>query len=310
MQKLILTKGTIASGKSTWAKSEVKKSPEKISRVSRDDLRNMMNGYVMSDSNEKLITKVRNEIIISSLKAGRDVIVDETGKSPRVFSDICKIVKLLNIDCIVMEKSFYVDLETSLERNSKREGTAKIPEDIVRKFWKEFGGKQHLFYKPKVETFNKTEGCIGRFVDPIEQDESLPKCAIFDLDGTMCNISHRNPYDASTCDKDSPNQHVVDLAKLLHENNYKIIFFSGREGLYESLTKDWLDVYFEKDYSLYMREVGNTENDALLKERFFKSYVKDKFNCKLWVDDRLRVCRFIHDAGLPLFRVGPPDSDF
>jgi len=30
----------------------------------------------------------------------------------------------------------------------------------------------------------------------------------------------------------------------------------------------------------------------------------------MWVDDRLRVCKFIHEAGLPLFRVGDPEANF
>lgn len=310
MIKCILTVGGIACGKSTWAKEEVRKDPEGTARINRDDLRNMINGYVLSDTNEKFITKVRNDALIAALKSGRNVIMDETNLNRRNFDDVCKIVKSLNVDCIVMEKSFYVDLDVALERNSKREGTARIPDDVVEKFYKKAGGKQHQFYKSRVETFHKNGTGSERFVEPMVQNENLEKCAIFDLDGTMCNISHRNPYDASNCDKDSPNQHVVDLCKLLFDNGYKIFFFSGREDAYRDLTSTWLDVYFAQKYELYMRETDNKEDDRLLKERLFTTHVKDKYNCKLWVDDRLRVCKFIHDAGLPLFRVGDPEASF
>ena len=59
MIKCILTVGGIACGKSTWAREEVRKDPEGTARINRDDLRNMVNGYVFSDSNERLITKIR-----------------------------------------------------------------------------------------------------------------------------------------------------------------------------------------------------------------------------------------------------------
>lgn len=310
MLKVILTCGIPASGKSFWSKEEVRKDPEGTARINRDDLRNMINGYVFSDSNEKLITKIRNDILIATLKSGRNAIVDETNLHRRNFDDVCKIVKTLNIDCMVMEKSFYCDLQTALDRNSKREGTARIPDDVVEKFWKKSGGKQHQFYKARVETFYKRDKCADRFIEPMIQDENNPKCAIFDLDGTLCNLSHRNPYDPSTCDKDKPIQHVVDLCRLLFENGYKIFFFSGRDDTYKELTSTWLDVYFGYPYELHMREAGNREDDASLKSRLFSTYIKDKYNCKLWVDDRLRVCRFVHEAGLPLFRVGDPCSDF
>lgn len=310
MIKVILTVGIQASGKSTWAIEEVKKNPNKTVRINRDSIRNMLSNYTFTEQNERLVTKVCDAAFKFAAKGGYDIILDNTNLKSKNFKDACKLIKDVGVDAIVMEKPFYVDLDVALERNAKREGTARIPDEIIKKYWKESGGVSHKHYHPKVETIQATCGGIERFVEPMKQDENLPKCAIFDLDGTMCNISHRNPYDASKCDKDTPNQYVVDLCRLLYDNGYKIFFFSGREDLYKDLTSIWLDVYFGKDYELAMRETGNKEDDRLLKERLFNTHVKDKFNCKLWVDDRLRVCKWIHEAGLPLFRVGQPDADF
>jgi hypothetical protein len=38
-----------------------------------------------------------------------------------------------------------------------------------------------------------------------------------------------------------------------------------------------------------MRESGNMEDDVSLKERLYNTHISGKFNCKAWVDDRLRV---------------------
>ena len=176
MLKVTLTCGIPACGKSTWAKEEVSKSPEKITRINRDDLRNMMSNYHLSNSNEKLVTSAKTAMIQQALRNGRDVIIDETNLNSRNFKDICKLVSGMNIDCMVLEKEFYIELEEAIERDSKRLGSSKVGEEVVRRFWKKSGGKQHKNYKPKVEIFHK-KNSIDSLVNPMIQDESLPSHA-------------------------------------------------------------------------------------------------------------------------------------
>lgn len=310
MLKCILTIGAPASGKSFWAKQEVAKDPSNWVRINNDDLRAMTNGSIYSADYEKFITETRNFLIKEAVKRKKNIIIDNVNANRRHFETVCKIVKESNQDAQVFEKPFYEELATLLERNSKREGLARVPEDVVKKWYKELGGNAFKFYHPRVEVFNKRTFAAERFAEPMNQNDNLHKCVIFDLDGTMCNISHRNPYDASNCDKDKPNKHVVELCKLFFKNDHKIFFFSGREDQHKEITMAWLDSHFGHPYELYMRETGNKEDDRLLKERLFNTHVKEKFNCNAWVDDRLRVCKFVHEAGLPLFRVGDPEANF
>jgi predicted kinase len=307
---IVLCVGGPASGKSTWAKKKVAEDPLNWCRISNDDLRNMCNGYVFSSDYEKFITDTRNFLIREALKRDKNVIIDNVNSNKRHWEMACKLAQEANKDVMVMEKHFFEDLETLLERNAKREGTARVPDEAVKRFFKELGGVQFKLANPKKEIFVKRNKAAERFVEPMKQDPSLPKCCIFDLDGTMCNIAHRNPYDASRCDKDSPNQHVVELCQLMHENGHQIFFFSGRDDIHMEMTKGWLDLHFGYPYQLHMRETGNKEDDRSLKERMFNTHIKDKFNCKMWVDDRRKVCQFVHESGLPLFRVGDPDATF
>lgn len=310
MLKVVLTVGVPASGKSFWAKQEVAKDPDNWIRINNDDLRMSFNGANYSPSYEKLITETRSFLLREALKRDKNVILDNVNANRKHFDDACKIAESMGKDVQVFEKSFYEELEVLLERDAKREGKAQVGEKVIKKFFKDLGGKQHKFYNTRVGIFTKRNCAAERFVKPMEQDTSLNKCVIYDLDGTMCNISHRNPYDASNCDKDTPNEHVVELCKLHHTNGHKIFFFSGREDKHKDMTKAWLDKYFGQSYELYMRESGNKEDDRLLKERLFNTHVKGKFYCRAWVDDRLRVCEFVHNAGLPLFRVSDPLANF
>ena len=58
MNKVILLKGLPASGKSTWAREQVRKNP-KIKRVCKDDLRAMMDDSIYSKDREKEILRAK-----------------------------------------------------------------------------------------------------------------------------------------------------------------------------------------------------------------------------------------------------------
>jgi predicted kinase len=308
MIKCILTVGIPASGKSTWAKAEVAKDPSNWVRINNDEIRSMINGGIFSEGMEKVVTETRNFLTREALRRDKSLIIDNVNSNRRHFETVCKIAQSMNKDIQVFEKIFYCELDELLKRDADR--SAKVGEEVVKKFWKLLGGTQFKHYKPRTEVFQKRNRIAETVVGAMPQDSALPKCSIVDLDGTMCDISHRNPYDASNCLLDKPFSHVVELAQLMHQNGYKIFFFSGREDKYKEPTVAWLDKYFGLSYELYMRESGNKEDDALLKERLFNTYVLGQFNCRAWVDDRVKVCRFVHSAGLPLFRCGSPDSDF
>jgi len=66
MQKITMTRGLPASGKTTWSKDFVKKH-NNWKRVSKDDLREMLDCSVFSRANEKMIIDLRNQIILKSI---------------------------------------------------------------------------------------------------------------------------------------------------------------------------------------------------------------------------------------------------
>lgn len=307
MIKIILCCGIPASGKSTWAKDQVKNDPDGTIRINRDDLRNMLFNYHFSGSNEKMVLRIRDFCISDGLKRGKNIIIDDTNLKRSNFDDICKMAKALNIECIVMEKPFYIELNEAIERDNKREGTAKVGSNVIKKFWDQSGGKQFKFYKPRVENISKQNG--SNYIAMV-QDKSLPEAIIVDLDGTMCDISHRSPYDASKCLDDKPNQYVVDLVKLINSIGVKVIFLSGREDKYFDLSKEWLDTYYGKDYDLFMRKSADLRKDSIIKEEIFNSEIKNKYFVKFIIDDRLQVCQMWYRIGLPIFRVGDPDACF
>jgi predicted kinase len=318
--------GLPASGKSTYAKQLVSKDPNNWVRVNNDDLRAMMNGSVWSADYEKMITDARNYLIRDALKRGKNVVIDNLNLNRRHFDDVCKIAKSVNSDIQVFEKAFYIELDEAIARDSKREGKAKVGEEVIRKWWKDSGGKQFKFYHPRVEIFTEHRG-NNVAVEAPAHVLGAPEAIICDLDGTLALIHGRSPYDASDCDiKDLPNVPVIETIKAHHAAGRKIIFCSGREDKYRPETIRFIEKHctYEYDkwasnpdvlgaemvtapipYQLFMRKTDDFRKDAIIKEEIYQGQIEGKYNVLCVLDDRNSVVQFWREKGLTCFQVAP-----
>lgn len=321
MIKVMMPVGIPGSGKSTWAKAEIAKDPENWARVNNDDIRAMLNGSVWSSDYEKFVSDIRNHLIREALKRNKNVIVDNLNLNKRHFNDVVEIAKSLNKDIQVIEKSFFVELDEAIARDAKREGKAQVGESVIKKWWKESGGNQHKFYKPK------TEICLvgqygGSSLAPVAPafKLDLPTAVVCDLDGTISLfncidkkgrkvIRHpeapsRSPYDGTHCDKDLPNEAVVEAIKMAHACGKKIVFCSGRYDTYETQTRIFLDRCLEGiPYELFMRKTGDMRADNIIKEEIYNDKIEPSFNVLFVLDDRDSVVKFWRSKGLACFQV-------
>lgn len=327
MNKITVCCGIPCSGKSTWSKEEVRKNPNTI-RINRDELRIMTTNYVFSQENEQLVISMRDHLLSKALKQGRDIIIDDCNTNRRNFEDICNIARSLNIDCVVMEKPFYIELDEAISRNSKREGFAKIPDDVIKKMWKQTGGKQHQFYKPRIELISNNSLISNNLDNNSEStfNPSLEWCVIADLDGTLSLFNSirkdgsvemrfkgahiRNPYDASKADEDMVNEPLAEILESLHSKGYKIVLCSGRTEEYRLQTETFLNRNLSVPYELLMRKTGDIRSDDIVKKEIYDNNIKSRFNVFCVFDDRLKVCKMWHKLGLMLFRFGDPCADF
>ncbi|SRR6266516_5013 len=279
MKKVIILKGLPACGKSTWAKQQLTESPGNYKRISKDDLRLMLDAGKWSKGNEKFILNVRDALIVSALEEGCHVLVDDTNLHPKHETAIRELVKGL---AQVEIKDFTdVSLETCLERDKNRPNY--VGEQTIRKMYRDF-----LQQKPQ----------------PPLYDSSLPDAVICDLDGTLALLNGRNPYDASLCEQDILNK---PIAEILTNSRAYILLVSGRSEQYRPQTARWLLKHCIAHFALFMREEGDMRKDAIIKRELYEQHIQGRYNVKFVLDDRNQMVELWRSLGLLCFQVADGD---
>ena len=277
MKKVIILKGLPASGKSTYAKKLIDDNPGMYKRVNKDDLRAMLDNSKWSRDNEKFILKIRDEIILQSLSSGKHVIVDDTNLAPKHESRIREIVK--GKATVEIVGFLGVSPEECIKRDLKRANS--VGHDVIMGMYTQF---------------IRVKGVA------VEQDQSLPKGIIFDVDGTLAHMVDRKPYDWGKVGQDTPDSVLIPTLQLYKDAGYKIIVFTGRDGVCEEETKEWLKKHDVEFDHFDIRPEGNTEKDSIIKRRMFDK-IKGKYNVCAVYDDRDQVVKMWRELGIPCYQV-------
>lgn len=303
MQIVYILKGVPASSKSTYCKNLMEQEPGRWKRINNDSLRLAFDFGVWSKSNEKLVKQSREYLLKEFLLAGYNVLIDNVNANKTHTSEVIRVAANLNIDVTVIEKPFYIDLETAIERDSKREGLAKVGPDVIKRFYKALGGESFKGYVGAERVFNK------RIFEKVVQDESKHKAIIVDLDGTYALLGNRSPYNPEhSLYTDSPNIPVVNTVKYFYQNGYEIIFCTGREDKYEEVTRAFINKYSpDITYELFMRKTGDKRSDTIVKEEIFMNEIYNNYFVEMVIEDRLKVTKHWRDIGLTVFQVAPGD---
>lgn len=258
--QILILVGVPGSGKSTFAKYFIR-TEENWMRVCRDDIRMMQFSQANLNSyQEKMITEILDTAIASLLRNKTNVLIDATHCRA---SYLEHYIYKFNNQADISFKVFEEDEETIATRCEQRAlSTGKIiPTQVQKRYWAEFQILKREFdfsIRPK----QSDEAQI------LQQDKSLPKAIICDLDGTLALMNGRNPFDASNCDKDELNTPVANTLKIFAEAGYHILLVSGRENRFREPTLSFLSKHDIAYQQLWMRESKDNRKDAIVKKKF------------------------------------------
>ncbi|MEM9543450.1 MAG: AAA family ATPase [Cyanobacteria bacterium P01_E01_bin.42] len=281
MKKVLILIGLPASGKSSYAKELLLENPGRWVRTNKDLLREMAHASYWSQKNERFIVKLRDEIILMALEAGKHVIVDDTNFGHHV-EHIKELVK--GKAKVEVNDSFLdVSVEECIRRDLER--PRSVGKEVIMKMY-----NRYIRTRPQVP----------------DRNPDLPDAIVVDMDGTLAIMGDRSPYDVSKCDEDFPNQPVLDTV-LKWQQDTNIIIVSGRTDDGQPQTETWLKRYGVRYNAIYMRKQGDQRKDSIIKAEIYHQNIAGKYNIRFILDDRNQVVEMWRSLGLTVFQVAEGD---
>lgn len=144
------------------------------------------------------------------------------------------------------------------------------------------------------------------------------RCYIFDIDGTIADLSHRLPHIQKTpkdwdaffaaCSGDAPIPHTISLAQDLFGAGRVIVYVSGRSDQCRDATQDWLINHGLPPGNLYMRKAGDHRPDHQVKVELLEQLRAEGRQPVMAFDDRNTVVKMWRELGVPCAQVA--DGDF
>lgn len=295
---LVITRGLPGSGKTTWAKSWMGENTKTV-RVNRDDIRIEQMGIttgVGTHDQERLVTEIQLTTVRRYLRWDYNVIVDDTNLKLSVARGWADVAVECGAQFFVKD---FTDVRVfdCIQRVTKRtiDGGRHVPPEVIQNMHRRYLAAGPL---QAVEPTMKAENLVTQYVP----DGSKPSAYIFDIDGTLAEMSGRSPYDWQRVHEDTVKEEVRNLLWNLADSDNQIIIVSGRDGACYETTEKWL-LDNEIDYTaLFMRPAGDNRKDSLIKsEIFWRDIAPYYYVCGV-VDDRDSVVDMWRSIGLTCFQ--------
>lgn len=130
-QKLIILMGVPGSGKTTWAQTMLNLRDRDLDYVSSDDIRREYLGGLTQDFND-VVFGMLHWRVIRCLGVGRSVVVDTTALDKRSRMKLIELANFVN-PRIPVHLIVFADWKTALDRNAKRVGPERVPDDVMER---------------------------------------------------------------------------------------------------------------------------------------------------------------------------------
>lgn len=277
-----MTVGVSGSGKTTWAKSVVAADGNCVN-INKDDLREMLHNSVHSKGRESLVIKVQEAIVGLAIESGNDVIISDTNLNP---DNIERIKNKFSDKADVVIKDFTdVPLKTCIDRDSKR--SKPVGEKVIKDQYRRYIKKE-----PNV----------------LEQDKTLPKAIIFDIDGTLAHMTDRKPYEWNKVGEDLVDEELAQMARDMYLLGNWILIVSGRDEVCRKETTEWLNKNKIPYNALFMRQEGDNRRDSIIKKEIFFNYIQPNWYVRFVFDDRDQVVNEAwREIGIKCYQVAEGD---
>jgi predicted kinase len=294
MSQLTLTKGLPASGKTTWALGWQSESPTIRKIVCRDDIRAALSNEECAlkrarDKNiESTVSTTSLSQVENYLTLGMDVCVADTNLNEGTVKRYTNIADKLSVP-VQFQDFTAVPLVECLKRDAKR-ACGRVGETVIISMWERYLRDSH--------------NVVKHYYSDMKQH-----CIVSDIDGTIADNTHRNPYNYAKLSLDAPITFTKDLLGTQHflmKDMVPVFYVSGRPDTYHAATYDWLKTHnfplSNNSDLLLMRKADDRRPDYIVKEEIAK-YIMEQYNILWWLDDRWTVSAHLRSIGINILQV-------
>ena len=304
---VVIITGLPGSGKSKHALAWVAENPKFRERINYDELRLELYGPDWT-FNRKDEAAMKVEAVArgrEALKAGRSIIVDNTNLTEGARAPWLRLAREHGVEVEIVEID--TPIATCIERDRKREGTARVGRAVIERF----------------ALFNGFIDWTDRALYPHET------FVVVDIDGTLANVDHRlhfltapehatdKPFKKdwdgffAKASEDTPITPIFNLVReLSYFHNVLVVSARGVDAC-GIATEDWLDRHWpsldpaRRYVHLFLRAWGDKRDDFEVKEEILELLPKDRIAYVL--DDRDQAVEMWRKAGLTCLQVAKGD---
>lgn len=299
MSKLIITRGLPGSGKTTWAQAWVAEDPAARVRVNRDAMRKMLHfdQQAATHLTEQVITKACADLVRTYLRAGQDVVVDDTNLRQRHARAWATIAHITGAELEVKDFTG-VPITVCIKQNNQRPEDQRVPLEVIE-------GMHMKFLNSGPLPHPTADAPAAEEWEPWEPTPGLHTVYLVDIDGTVALCGDRDIYDGSKAHLDTVNKEVARIVLGLPG---QVIFMTGRSEDHRQVTEEWL---LDNGFGwpkVFMRPAGDKRRDDVVKHELFNQHIRDRFNVAGVFDDRNQVVTMWRAIGLTVFQVA--DGNF
>ena len=146
----------------------------------------------------------------------------------------------------------------------------------------------------------------------------LKECVIFDIDGTLSNLDHRQHYLEEKPENwklffrsmgdDTVRDPIRRLYWMFLNQDWNIFIFSSRPDSYRAVTESWLLHHGITGYvSLLMRKESDSRPDDIVKHELLTQIRTDGWAPVFAIDDRDQVVKMWRDRDITCLQVAEGD---
>lgn len=297
--KAVITVGISGSGKTTWAHQQ----NDRIYQIlCRDDIRQMITNHKTDGLSlgknlwqfykwkwEKEVSEIVETCLSELIADKENVIIADTNLRAKYRQPLIDLFEAAGYEVTIQE--FPITFEEAVRRDLYRLNS--VGKDVIYKQWLQW------------------QEYIGN--EPYKPNESLPAAIICDIDGTIAHMNgKRGPFEWHKVGVDDVDRDVRFIVEQYRSAlDAQLIFLSGRDGICQPETEQWLFDHHIKYDHLFMRSEGDQRKDYIVKRELFDNHIRDKYDVLCVFDDRPQVVRNVWiPLGLKTITLGDPFLEF